>query len=110
MENEAKKLDYSSNFNKKRNYSQSFNKKRDNNNSFNRKRDNNSSFNRKRDNNSSFNKKRRFDFHKKPKLYVAKCSECGKECKVPFKPAEGRSVYCDECFKKKRENIQKIKS
>jgi len=31
-----------------------------------------------------------------------KCSECGKEDEVPFKPREGTPVYCKECFLKKR--------
>src|SRR5674476_762985 len=26
------------------------------------------------------------------------CSDCGKECEVPFKPTEGRPVYCRECL------------
>ncbi len=30
------------------------------------------------------------------------CSECGKEDEVPFKPREGSSVLCRECFMKKR--------
>jgi len=30
------------------------------------------------------------------------CSDCGKEAEVPFKPTEGRPVYCQECFKKHR--------
>jgi len=30
------------------------------------------------------------------------CSECGKECEVPFKPTEGRPVYCQECYAKRR--------
>ena len=30
------------------------------------------------------------------------CSDCGQECEVPFKPTEGRPVYCQECFKKHR--------
>lgn len=30
------------------------------------------------------------------------CSECGKEDEVPFKPTEGRPVYCRECFQKHR--------
>ncbi|MCK4335594.1 MAG: DNA-directed RNA polymerase [Candidatus Aenigmarchaeota archaeon] len=30
------------------------------------------------------------------------CSECGKECEVPFKPTEGRPVYCRDCLAKKR--------
>ena len=30
------------------------------------------------------------------------CSDCGQEAEVPFKPTEGRPVYCQECFKKHR--------
>ncbi|HMK15657.1 MAG TPA: CxxC-x17-CxxC domain-containing protein [Methanomicrobiales archaeon] len=30
------------------------------------------------------------------------CSDCGKECEVPFKPTEGRPVYCRECLPKHR--------
>ncbi|MCJ7608766.1 DNA-directed RNA polymerase [Candidatus Bathyarchaeota archaeon] len=32
----------------------------------------------------------------------AVCSDCKKECEVPFKPTEGRPVYCRECFAKHR--------
>lgn len=46
------------------------------------------------------------DFEKKRfgerKMYKATCAECGKECEVPFKPVEGRPVYCKECYRKKR--------
>ncbi len=35
-------------------------------------------------------------------MHKAVCSECGKECEVPFKPTEGKPVYCKECFMKKR--------
>jgi CxxC-x17-CxxC domain-containing protein len=31
-------------------------------------------------------------------MYPATCSECGKETTVPFLPAEGRPVYCRDCF------------
>jgi CxxC-x17-CxxC domain-containing protein len=34
-------------------------------------------------------------------MHKAKCSECGNECEVPFKPTEGKPVYCKECFAKK---------
>lgn len=30
------------------------------------------------------------------------CSECQKTTEVPFTPTAGRPVYCNECFKKKR--------
>lgn len=36
-------------------------------------------------------------------MYDAVCANCGKPCKVPFKPTEGRPVYCSECFSKMRE-------
>jgi CxxC-x17-CxxC domain-containing protein len=26
------------------------------------------------------------------------CSDCGVETEVPFKPTEGRPVYCRECL------------
>jgi CxxC-x17-CxxC domain-containing protein len=37
----------------------------------------------------------------RPKEYFkATCSDCGKECEVPFKPTQGRPVYCRDCFRK----------
>ncbi|MCD6414204.1 MAG: hypothetical protein J7L23_01085 [Candidatus Diapherotrites archaeon] len=36
------------------------------------------------------------------KMYKATCSDCGAECEVPFKPTEGRPVYCKECYQKHR--------
>lgn len=33
-------------------------------------------------------------------MHKTKCSDCGNECEVPFKPAEGRPVYCRDCFRK----------
>jgi CxxC-x17-CxxC domain-containing protein len=29
------------------------------------------------------------------------CSDCGKECEVPFKPTSSKPVYCSDCFEKK---------
>ena len=37
-------------------------------------------------------------------MHKATCSECGKECEVPFKPVEGRPVFCKECYAKKKQN------
>ncbi len=28
------------------------------------------------------------------------CSDCGKPAQVPFKPMEGRPVYCRDCYMK----------
>ena len=27
------------------------------------------------------------------------CDACGETCEVPFKPTEGKPVYCDTCFR-----------
>ena len=35
-------------------------------------------------------------------MFTVKCSDCGKDAEVPFKPTEGKPVYCKECYKKKR--------
>ena len=35
-------------------------------------------------------------------MFGAVCVECGKECQVPFKPTEGKAVYCSECFAARR--------
>jgi len=34
-------------------------------------------------------------------MFKTTCSECGKECEVPFRPTNGKPVYCSECFEKK---------
>ena len=36
----------------------------------------------------------------KREYFKAVCSECGQECEVPFRPTQGKTVYCNECFKK----------
>jgi CxxC-x17-CxxC domain-containing protein len=33
-------------------------------------------------------------------MHNVKCSECGKDTQVPFKPREGRPVYCRDCYQK----------
>jgi len=35
-------------------------------------------------------------------MHKATCADCKKECEVPFKPTEGRPVYCRDCFQKHR--------
>jgi len=32
----------------------------------------------------------------------ATCSQCGKETTVPFRPTQGRPIFCRECFTQKR--------
>ena len=46
---------------------------------------------------------RRFD--RRPReMHKATCAECKKECEVPFKPTEGKPVYCKECYMKKKDS------
>jgi CxxC-x17-CxxC domain-containing protein len=35
-------------------------------------------------------------------MHKIKCSECGKDAEVPFKPRNDSPVYCRECFFKKK--------
>jgi len=32
----------------------------------------------------------------------ATCSQCGKETTVPFRPTQGRPIFCRECFMQKK--------
>ena len=43
---------------------------------------------------------RRFNDNKKTEMFDAVCDECGKDCKVPFKPTSGKPIYCSDCFEK----------
>lgn len=40
----------------------------------------------------------------RPPLHDAICNECGKDCKVPFRPSGDKPVYCSECFEAKGGN------
>ncbi|MFO7619522.1 MAG: CxxC-x17-CxxC domain-containing protein [Thermoplasmata archaeon] len=35
-------------------------------------------------------------------MFKATCSDCKQECEVPFKPSEGRPIYCRDCYQKHR--------
>ena len=39
-------------------------------------------------------------------LFRAVCSDCGRECEVPFKPDVGRPVYCQACWRAHRNHNQ----
>ena len=45
---------------------------------------------------SSFGGSKSFD--RRPQMHKALCSNCGKECELPFKPTGDRPVYCRDCF------------
>lgn len=36
-------------------------------------------------------------------MYVVKCSVCGKDAQVPFKPSGNRPVYCRDCYMQQRQ-------
>ncbi|MBI9071039.1 MAG: hypothetical protein JEY94_05550 [Melioribacteraceae bacterium] len=31
-------------------------------------------------------------------MYNVVCDSCGKDCEVPFRPTQGKPIYCDKCF------------
>ncbi|MBI3333252.1 MAG: hypothetical protein HYZ93_04095 [Candidatus Omnitrophica bacterium] len=35
-------------------------------------------------------------------MFKVVCSDCKKECEVPFKPSGDRPVYCKDCFSKRK--------
>ena len=35
-------------------------------------------------------------------MFPATCAACGKRTQVPFKPRDGKPVYCSECFSNQR--------
>ena len=44
-------------------------------------------------------------FRDRPReMHKTTCSECKKECEVPFKPSGDRPVYCRECFAKRKQS------
>ena len=45
--------------------------------------------------------KRSFGDRSDRQMHRAICSDCGKECQVPFKPTGSKPVFCSECFEKK---------
>ncbi len=48
-----------------------------------------------------FSRGRSFGNDRGPReMFKATCDNCGKECEVPFKPTEGKPVYCSDCFEK----------
>ena len=48
-----------------------------------------------------FGDRERFDSAPR-EMHKAKCADCGNECEVPFKPTEGKPVYCRDCYQKRR--------
>lgn len=45
------------------------------------------------------------DYSDRPpvEMHQAICSDCSKECEVPFKPSGDKPIYCDKCFGKNKD-------
>ncbi len=41
-----------------------------------------------------------FNRNKEAKMHAATCSECGKNCEVPFEPSPDKPIYCANCYEK----------
>jgi len=50
----------------------------------------------------SFGGGRSFDRGGDRPMFKTTCSNCQKECEVPFRPTNGKPVYCSDCFEKMR--------
>ena len=35
-------------------------------------------------------------------MFTATCSNCGQEAQLPFRPTNGKPVYCSDCFRSMR--------
>lgn len=44
------------------------------------------------------------------RMFETTCTECGKATTVPFKPTQGKPVYCRTCFSKRNLNRSETKS
>ena len=43
--------------------------------------------------------------HRDPRpMYKAVCADCRSLCQIPFKPSGDRPVYCQECFRARKNN------
>ena len=40
--------------------------------------------------------------YQRREMHPAVCAACGKDTEVPFKPREGRPVYCSDCYAKEK--------
>ena len=46
----------------------------------------------------------------RPEMHEVTCDKCGKSCEVPFRPTEGKPVYCRVCFEKEENPRQESRS
>ena len=48
--------------------------------------------------------RRSFGGGNRTEMFDAICDQCGRECKVPFRPSGDKPIYCSECFEEKGGN------
>lgn len=44
--------------------------------------------------------RRESSFGSEKQMHRVTCDKCGAKCEVPFRPTEGKPVYCSACFRK----------
>lgn len=59
---------------------------------------------------SECRKQRRRSKNRHKKMYEVKCSDCGIMTKVPFKPIEGKEVFCKDCYQKHKAESENLAS
>lgn len=37
-------------------------------------------------------------------MHQVVCADCGRDCEIPFEPRPGKPVYCNDCFRKRKDN------
>ncbi len=49
---------------------------------------------------NNFQSNRQRDNRGRREMFSAVCSQCGKDCQVPFRPTGEKPVYCSDCYEK----------
>ena len=58
--------------------------------------------NMRENNRGGFKPRGRSNFGGPRQMHKTTCSACQKECEVPFKPIEGRDVFCKDCYSSRK--------
>ena len=48
--------------------------------------------------------KRRDSYEEDREMFEVICDDCGRQCKVPFKPSNDKPIYCSDCFENHRDS------
>ena len=47
---------------------------------------------------------RRDSYGEEREMFEVICDDCGRQCKVPFKPSNDKPIYCSDCFENHRDS------